>query len=71
MSFAMGIRGRDYMKRPSDDDGQGGSPSDSKAEEFARRFLQKYPRFFLYVCIGLGILILIAVVLTKFSGAGH
>jgi hypothetical protein len=67
----MGIRNRDYMKRPSDDDGQSGSPSDSKAEELARRFFQKYPRFFLYFGIGLGILIVIALVVAKFSGTSH
>jgi hypothetical protein len=61
----MGMRDRDYMKRPSDDDGASGS--DSKAEEFAQRFLRKYPRFFLYCGIGLGVLIVIALVVAKFN----
>jgi hypothetical protein len=68
----MGIRDRDYMKRPSDeDDGEGRSSSESKAEEFISRFLQRHPRFFLYVGIGLGVLLVIGVIVAKFSGAGH
>jgi hypothetical protein len=63
----MGIRDRDYMKRPSDDDGENGSSSDSKAEEFASRFLQKHPRFLLYVGIAIGALLIIAFFVAKFS----
>jgi uncharacterized MAPEG superfamily protein len=68
----MGIRDRDYMKRPSDDDGPRGSSyssssTDSRAEEIARRFFEKYPRFFLYLGIGIGILIVAAVVFGKLS----
>jgi hypothetical protein len=66
----MSIRDRDYMKRPSDDDGPGGPSSDSKAEDIARRFFQKYPRFFLYFGLGLGILIVIALLIARFSGTG-
>ena len=66
----MGIRDRDYMKRPSDD-GQNGSSSDSKAEELARKFLKKYPRFLLYLGIIIGVLIVTAFLVFKFSGAGH
>jgi uncharacterized membrane protein YukC len=67
----MGIRDRDYMKRPSDDDGQSDSSSESKAEEFVSRFFQKHPRFVLYVGIGLVILIVIALIVAKFSGTSH
>jgi hypothetical protein len=67
----MGIRDRDYMKRPSDDDGQSDSSSESKAEEFVSRFFRKHPRFVLYVGIGLGILIVIALIVAKFSGTSH
>jgi Mn2+/Fe2+ NRAMP family transporter len=59
------------MKRPSDDDGAVGSSPESKAEDIARRFFQKYPRFFLYFGIGLAILIAIALVIARFSGTGH
>jgi hypothetical protein len=67
----MGIRDRDYMKRPSDDDEPGASSPDSQAEDIAQRFFQKYPRFFLYFGLGLGILIVIALLIARFSGTGH
>ena len=67
----MGIRDRDYMKRPSDDGGQHGSPPDSKAEELARRFFTKYPHFLLYFGIAIGIMIVIALIIAKYSGAAH
>jgi hypothetical protein len=66
----MGIRDRDYMKRPSDDGGEGSSP-DSKAEEMAQRFLRKFPRFFMYCGIGFVVLILIFLAVLKFSGKSH
>jgi hypothetical protein len=55
----MGIQDRDYMKRPPDDDRRRGSSSGSDAEDRLSRFLEKHPRFFLYVGIGLGVLLLI------------
>lgn len=59
----MGIQDRDYMKRRREDDG---ARYDSSATENAlRRFLQKYPRFFLYLAIGAGILIILAAIATK------
>jgi hypothetical protein len=67
----MGIRDRDYMKRPSDDDGRRESSSESKAEEFFSRFLQRHPRFFLYASIGLAALVLLALLLARFSGASR
>ena len=63
----MGIRDRDYMKRPSDDDEQNGSSSDSRAEEFAQRILKKYSRLFLYVGIAIGVLLVIALVVARLS----
>lgn len=67
----MGIQDRDYMKRSSDDDGHSGSSSDSRAEELAQRFFKKYPRFFLYCTIGIVILIVVTVLVSKFSTTGH
>jgi hypothetical protein len=64
----MGIRDRDYMKRASEDDGQGGS-SDSRAEELAQQFLKKFPRFFIWLGIGVAILIVVGLIALKFSGA--
>ena len=63
----MGIQDRDYMKRPSDDDDRGSSP-DSKAEEFFSRFLRKNPRFFLYVSLAIGALIIIGLIIAKSTG---
>jgi len=59
------------MKRPSDDDAERSSSSDSKAEEFLTRFLRRNPRFFLYVAAGLGVLIVIGLIASKLSGPGH
>jgi hypothetical protein len=60
----MGILNRDYMKRPSDDDG---SSTDSQVEVFLSNFLKRHPRFFLYVGIGLSALIIVALLAVKFS----
>jgi len=67
----MGIRDRDYMKRPSDDDGSRGSSPESNAEDFLSKFFQKHPRFFLYVAIGFGALIILSLVIIHFSGVNH
>ena len=67
----MGIQDRDYMKRSSDDDRDSGSSSDSRAEEMARRFFKRYPRFFLYCTLGIVILVVATVVVARFSGNGR
>ena len=67
----MSIRDRDYMKRPSDDDGEGGSSSESRAEEFTQRVLARSRKLVLIGGIVLGILIIIALVMSKISGGGH
>jgi hypothetical protein len=59
------------MKRPSDDDGEEGSSSESKAGEFAHRVLARSRKLILIAGIALGILIVIAVIVSKFSGAAH
>lgn len=67
----MGILNRDYMKRPSeDDDGQGGS-SDSRAEEFFSRFLKRYPRFFIYLGVGLVALLVLVIIIAKLTERRH
>ena len=58
----MGIQNRDYMKRPSDDDHRRESSSGSGAEEFFAQFLQRHPRFFIYVALGLAALVVVAIV---------
>jgi hypothetical protein len=64
----MGIKDRDYMKRPSDDDGGEGSSSESRAEELAQRMLARSRKLVLIGGIGLGILIIVALVMSKLSG---
>jgi hypothetical protein len=63
----MGIFNRDYMRRPSDDNGGSSSSPDTEVEAFLGDFLKRHPRFF--VCVGLGfvVLIIIALLAVKFS----
>ena len=65
----MGIYNRDYMKRP-DDEREGASSPDARLEAFFSSFLQKHPRFFLYLGIGIVALFALAFVIIKFSGKG-
>jgi len=66
----MGIRDRDYMKRRSDGDGKGSS-SDSKAEELAQKLFNKFPKLLMWCSIGIVILIVVALIVLKFSGPAH
>lgn len=63
----MGIRNRDYMKRSSDGDDERSSQPDAKLEAFFSGFLGKYPRFFFYLAGVIAALVIIALVVTKFS----
>jgi hypothetical protein len=65
----MGIRDRDYMKRPAGDDGEDGSSSESRAEEFAQRVLARSRKLILIGGIVLAILIVVALIVSKFSGS--
>jgi hypothetical protein len=67
----MGIQNRDYMKRPSDDDDRRASSSDSRAEEFLTRFLQRHPRFFVYVGVGLAVLVVVAIIIAVLTNKSH
>jgi hypothetical protein len=49
-------------RRPTDADPGDGSP-ESDAEELAQRFLQKHPRFFLFLGLGLAVLVAIGLIL--------
>jgi len=62
----MGIQNRDYMRRPSDNDGSSSS-ADSQVEAFLSNFLKRHPRFLLYVGIGLAALIIVALLAIKVS----
>ena len=67
----MGVRDRDYMKRPSDDDDEQNSSPESKAEEFAQRVLARSRKALLICGIVLGIVIVVALIVSRFSGGGH
>jgi len=56
------------MKRPSDDDGHQPSSPDDQIEAFLGGFLQKHPRFFIYLGIGIIVLIIIGLCIAKLSG---
>ena len=64
----MGIRDRDYMKRPSDDDGRRGGSSESDLEEWVGRIFRNKRRLILYAGIGLGVLIVVAFLMARFGG---
>ena len=70
-AIAMGIRDRDYMKRPSDDDGDEVTPPRSKAEEFAERMLARSRKLMLIGGIALATLIIVALALSQFSGGSR
>jgi hypothetical protein len=65
----MGIRDRGYMKRPSDGDDERSSSPESRAEEFAQRVLARSRKLILIGGIVLGIVIIIALVMSKLSGS--
>jgi hypothetical protein len=67
----MGIRDRDYMKRPSDDDAQRASSPDARLEAFLSGFLSRHPRFFLVAGGVLAVLVVLAIVVAKFAGKNH
>ena len=70
MNF-MGIRDRDYMKRPSDDDDERSSSPESRAEEVAQRVLARFRKLRMIGGIALAILIIVAFIMSKMSGGGH
>lgn len=76
----MGIRDRDYMKRPSDDDGQHRGrhkygaddfPEYSTAEQIAQMVLTKYRKVLLLGGILLGVLIVGGLIYARFFEASH
>jgi hypothetical protein len=65
----MGIRDRDYMKRPSDGDDD--SSPESKAEEFAQRVLARSRKLILIGGIVLAIVIIVGLIVSKMSSGSH
>lgn len=56
------------MRPGRDDEPRGGSSPDERLEAFLGRFLARYPRFFLYLGLGLGALVVLGLVLAKVIG---
>jgi hypothetical protein len=63
----MGIQNRDYMRRPADGDSGEGHPADSGAEAWLAGFLRRNPRFFVWVGVGIGLLVGITLLVAMFS----
>lgn len=59
------------MKRPSGDDAQPGSSPDARLEALLSGFLQRHPRFLVYLMVAVVGLIIVALVATKFSDKGQ
>lgn len=59
------------MKRSPGDDERYGRSADSQAEDILTRFLRRNPKFFIYVGIGLGALVLITIGIILFTGKGR
>ena len=59
------------MKRPSDDDAQGETSPDAKLEAFLSGFLRRHPRLFLVMGVVLAVLVVLAIIVSKFTGKNH
>jgi hypothetical protein len=64
----MGIFSRDYMKRPPNDGDERPATADGKLESFLSDFLQRHPRFFIYLGVVLAVLIIAGLLVAKFGG---
>ncbi len=64
----MGIRDRDYMKRPPDHDDESGSSTGSKLDAFFDGVLRRHQRLLLGILLALAIAILAAAIVAKISG---
>ena len=67
MFHAMGLNDRDYMKRPVDDDVTYAAPADERLEAMLSGFLRRHPRFFLYVGIGLVVVIIMTLIIARLT----
>ena len=66
----MGIQDRDYMKRSPNDDGRNPSTAGNKLDAFLSGFLERHPRFFVYVGFVLLVSIIVAVIGARLSSHG-
>jgi hypothetical protein len=67
----MGIRDRDYMKRRTDDEADGGSSLESKAEAIAERIMARLGKFIAVTAIALGIFALVLWLISKVFSGNH
>ena len=68
----MGLDDRDYMRRPSNDEGPGVSSSaDEKLEAFFSGFLSRHPRFLVVAGVVVAVAILLAILIAKMGGKGN
>jgi len=64
----MGIQDRDYMKQHRENVRRRSRSTEDKAEDWAAEFLARHPRFLLHLALGIGGLILMALVLSAMTG---
>lgn len=62
----MGLQDRDYMREPRDDEVDRSSSAAEGVEAFLSRLLQRHPRFFIYLGIGLVVVIFLGLLLAVF-----
>jgi hypothetical protein len=67
----MGIRDRDYMKRPSDEGEERHLSSEGKLEALFNGFFRRHPRLLLVICVIMAVAILAAVIVAKISSGGR
>jgi len=67
----MGIQDRDYMKRRPNDHAPRGASADPAPAAFLSRLLHRQPRLSVYLGVGLGVLIILALLVALFSGTSH
>jgi hypothetical protein len=67
----MGLHDRDYMKGPSEDDRHRTSSPDARLDAFFSGFLDRHPRFFTRLLVGLAALALLAIIISKFANKSH
>jgi hypothetical protein len=67
----MGLHDRDYMRRTSKEEAEGGSSSaDEKLEAFFSGFLTRHPRFLVVAGVVVAVVILLGIVIAK-MGKGN
>ena len=66
----MGLDDRDYMRRASNDEAQGGVSPDEKLEAFFSGFLSRHPRFLIVAGVVVAVVIVLAMLIAKMGDEG-